>query len=495
MIRSIRVTLTFWYVGILTTILCLFGWTLYTNVAANVTRDIDQLLASQADGVADSIFAFWQAGRDVGHRPNVSSAVTFPGLSGEIQKEIESGKFSLLIAQWAQEVSQFEASRPLQVLDQKREPLFSTPAFLELHLSFPEIALSEAKRGRTVYATFNLSDHRIRMVSRPIIENGRILYFVEVVLSLHHSDASLARLKLWLFWLIPLTLVITSAGGWFLATVALKPVGRMITQAQRIGVGQLHERIDIPRTGDELEHLASTFNDMLARLERTFKRMRQFSAAASHELRTPLTIMKGELEVALRSTRDVGEYQRVLRAQLEALNEMADIVEQLLMLARSEEGEGAVEWRPVKLDALVKEAVQLWGKVAREKGIQLDLFTPHSVWVLGEERLLGRLVANLLDNALKHTPPKGRVLIQTEQRMNEVFLTVQDTGPGISPEELPKIFDKFFTKSSDAAGSDSIGLGLGLCRWIVEAHQGRIEVSSSPGAGATFTAWFPIKNL
>ena len=493
MIRSIRLTLTLWYVGILAVILCLFGWILYKSVAANLTSEIDEVLASKADAISDAIFGYFQAKWEAKHliQPSPSSSQAAQ-LSREIEKEIKTGKFDALVTHWAQEMSELDPSERIRIIDWSGQLLYETRAFTALGIPLTKSAVAEAQRGKTVYETFNLPNWRIRVIVYPIIENGQNLYFVQTASILRQADLSLEQLRTWLLGLIPLTLVFASAIGWFLAKYALKPIGGMIEQAQQIGAEQLHERIYVPKTGDELEQLATTFNDMLARLERTFKRLRQFSAAASHELRTPLTVMKGELEVALRARRDPDEYERVLKTQLEALNEMVGIVEQLLTLARSEEGEEAVEWQPVELKALVRQASEMWRKVADEKGIRLKILAQESVWVRGEKHLLERLVANLLDNAIKHTPSKGFIGLQVWNNEENACFVVQDTGPGIAQDELPKIFDKFFRKSSAGDRGRSTGLGLGLCRWIVEAHQGQIEVSSSLGKGTTFTVWLPL---
>jgi heavy metal sensor kinase len=266
----------------------------------------------------------------------------------------------------------------------------------------------------------------------------------------------------------------------------------MIAQARRISAQYLESRLDVPGTGDELEHLATTFNGMLDRLDRAFKRLRQFSAATSHELRTPLTIMKGELEVALRRPRDVEEYQRVLRTQLEALNEFTRTVEELLTLARSESGAGAVDWRPVELGTLARRVCQARRPLADSKGVRVEVEAHEAVWVRGEGRLLERVLSNLLDNALRHTPERGRVTIRTGVENEGAVVVVRDTGPGIPPEELPRLFDRFFSRSAASARGFVGGLGLGLCRWIAEVHLGRIEASSPPGGGAAFSVFLPL---
>lgn len=493
MIHSLRLTLTLWYIGILAVILCLFGGILYTNVARNLAQDIDEVLASQADGVADTIFAFWEAER----APALSSRN--PPSEASLLKtldQIDDEEFPPLIQRWALEEGNVEVVRPVRVIDRRGKALYTSASLTHMQLPVTSNAFREGLVGQTVYETFNLPDHRVRLITRPVIESGRILYLTQVAASLRQADVSLGRLRLWLFWLIPVTLVVTSAGGWFLASLALRPIGQIVSQARKIGAGELHRRIDSPQTGDELEKLATTFNEMLERLERAFRRVRQFTAAASHELRTPLTVMKGELEVSLRKPRGVEEYQEALRAQLETLNQLTGVVGQLLMLARSETGEGAVDWRPVELKELVERVSHLYRTLAESKKIRLELTGENPVWLRGETLLLERLVSNLLENAVRHTPAGGVVVARIHEMENQICLTVQDTGPGIPQEELPKIFDRFFRRDWALENSSSTGLGLGLCRWIAEAHQGRIEATSLPGRGASFTVFLPkMKNL
>lgn len=503
MIRSIRFRLTLWYVGILAIILILFGGLLYTNVKRNLSKDIDALLATQAEGVTDTLFAFWLAERDMVYPEAPPERWSqMPGTSESLQNDVDEGRFPGLVNRWADEMDELETFRPIRILDREGQFLRASPSFRKLALPFTKAALNTAVQGRATFETFNapeafnVRNQRIRVVTWPVVEDSRLLYIVQVAASLRQAEASLGGMRLWLFLLVPFTLAGTSMAGWFLATKALRPVGDITAQAQRISAEQLHERIHIPRTGDELDALALTFNRMLSRLEQAFKRMRQFSAAASHELRTPLTIMKGEVEVALRKPREGGEYQRVLKTQLEVLNEMISTVEQLLTLAHSVESENAVQWQPVDLGALTRRVCEAWQPIADSKEIRVNVpVSRDPLWIRGEQRLLERMVANLLDNALKHTPVKGEVLLEISRENKEAQLLVKDTGPGIPPDDLPKIFDKFFIRRPKNDSGRSTGLGLGLCRWIVELHQGRIEASSPPGQGAIFTVKLPISSL
>ncbi len=490
MARSIRQTLTLWYVGILAVILCVFSWVLYSSLHASLIRDVDRTLALQAGNVADTIHAFWEAERAA---PSSAPGNWQSAPSATLQHEVDRGRFPDLVSRWAEKTGGLEKGRPILLLDVDGRPIAVSESFARLGLPQTAASVSRAVTLRhTMYETLRLPDGRVRLITRPILEPAH--YVIQAATPLSQVDASLHQLRLWLGWLIPLTLIITSSVGLFLATTALRPVAEMIAQAQRISAERLDERIPVAQTGDELQRLGVTFNDMLARLESTFHRLRQFSAAASHELRTPLTVMRGELEVALRKPRDQDEYQRVLHTHLETVNDMAHTVEELLTLARSESVDGAIDWRPVELSQLARQVSETWRRVAGPKSVTVEVPMPEQepVWVRGEPRLLERIIANLLDNALRHTPPKGRVTLRTERQGQEACLIVEDTGPGIASEEMPQIFNRFFKPWSKVDGSRSTGLGLGLCRWIAEAHHGRIEVSSPPGRGATFVVWLPL---
>jgi heavy metal sensor kinase len=326
----------------------------------------------------------------------------------------------------------------------------------------------------------------------PVMKKGRVLYFIQAAILLHQADMSLERLRDWLLVLIPTTLALTSLIGWFLASLILKPIDKMIRQARTISESSLHERLDVPNTGDELTRLAVTFNQLLDRFEKGFKRLRQFSAAASHELRTPLTVIKGEMELALLKPRSEDEYRRVLQTQVNVVNDMVHVVEQLLAVAHAEDGDLAVNWESFDLRDLVRAASQTYTNQADAKAIMIAVHADVSVRIKGEKILLERLIANLLENALRHTPVGGRVTMELTLRASQAQLIVTDTGKGIAEEEMSKIFHKFFDKKRASGSSASTGIGLGLCRWIAELHKGVIEAGNVSGAGARFTVTLPI---
>jgi heavy metal sensor kinase len=280
-----------------------------------------------------------------------------------------------------------------------------------------------------------------------------------------------------------------------LARRALRPVDRMTETARRISAEHLTGRLDETGAGDELDRLAQTLNEMLGRLDAAFKEMRQFTADASHELQTPLTILKGEMEVALRSPRSPEEYQRILKSGLEEIDRIARLVEGLLLLARADAGVLRMDRQAVDLAQLIEEVHGQARILAEAHSVDLRLGPVGPVSVQGDYAHLRRLLLNLVDNGIKYTPPSGHVTISLQSSGGWASIRIEDTGIGISPEDQTRIFQRFY-RSAEARSSGEGGAGLGLCiaRSIAEAHRGRIEVESIPGRGSTFTVLLPIQS-
>jgi two-component system OmpR family sensor kinase len=255
----------------------------------------------------------------------------------------------------------------------------------------------------------------------------------------------------------------------------------------------LEARLEETGTGDELDRLIKTLNNMLARLDAAFRQIRQFSADASHELQTPLTILKGELEVALRSSRSPEEYQRVLKSGLQEIDRIAHLVEGLLLLARADAGVLRMDLRPVDLKQLVEEVYKQVNILADSRSVNISLDSAESVSVRGDYEHLRRLLLNLVDNGIKYTPAGGYVTLSLKTTGRWASLQVCDTGTGLSGEDQELVFQRFYRAAKTRSeGGQSTGLGLCIARSIAEAHGGRIEVESTPGKGSTFTVLLPM---
>lgn len=307
----------------------------------------------------------------------------------------------------------------------------------------------------------------------------------------------------------------------FVASYALangvgRRIMRVVHAAEALSGGDWSQRV--PMEGpDDIRILADAFNRMaarlqgwdaelrtqvtlrteelnqaLTRLDANLSQMRQFHADASHELRTPLTIMRGEVEVALRSVRSPEEYQRVLQSILEEMNRVSGIVDHLLMLARADSGQLKIESTPVEVNDILQDLHVQLQVLAASKQISLSLTEEEPVFVLGDSTKLRQLFLNLIENAVKYTPAGGEVRVRVGSKDGFVMVQVSDSGIGIAQEDIPHIFDRFFradrARSREMGGS---GLGLAICQWIVKAHQGWIDVQSSVGKGSTFSVYLP----
>jgi len=327
----------------------------------------------------------------------------------------------------------------------------------------------------------------------PIIQNGHVQNLVQVGMSLENMVQTRRRFLLILAGVFPVGLLLAAGGGWLLARRALRPVDRMVETARRISAEHLTDRLTEAETGDELGRLAKTLNEMLGRLDASFNQIRQFSADASHELQTPLTILKGEMEVALRSPRSPEEYERILKSALEEIDRISRLVEGLLLLARADAGVLRMDRKPVDLAQLVEEVYSQTRLLAEARSLTLRIEMIEPLTIQGDYDRLRRLLLNLVDNGIKYTPPGGQVTLSLQRKDGRASLRVADTGIGLSPEEQERVFQRFY-RSTEARSGGQGGAGLGLCiaRSIAEAHGGKIEVVSKTGQGSTFTVLLPL---
>jgi heavy metal sensor kinase len=349
-------------------------------------------------------------------------------------------------------------------------------------------ALRRVLAGGTVRTTISLGSdaEAFRVLAAPIGRPGGTQAIV-VATSLDTVDASVRRLEALLLFAGPAALLAAGVGGWWLARRALQPVARMTGEAAEIGVHRLDERIEVPDTADEVARLAETLNAMLDRLERGVAEQRRFAADASHELRSPLAVMAAEIDVSLRKGDLPPEAREILASAREEVAWMTRIVEDLLTLARIDEGRLDLVRAPVDLREVAGAVASKFATVAERRGVRVDAGGAPAV-VAGDRERLEQVVANLVDNAVKFSGADSTVHIRSWRDGDEAGLTVSDGGPGISAEALPRVFDRFFRVDPARSRSDGgSGLGLAICREIVDAHGGRIRAASAPGSGSSFT--------
>jgi heavy metal sensor kinase len=296
---------------------------------------------------------------------------------------------------------------------------------------------------------------------------------------------------------VPTILVLTTLVGRFLARRSLKPVSKITQTAGEIGSGaDLSKRIPVPSAKDEIGQLALTFNTMMDRLESSFAQMRQFSSDASHELRTPLTVLKGQSELILSKERNPEEYQDVISSNLEEIQYMSKVLEDLFLLSKSDENQIVLECKPLELGLIVEEVCKHSEMIASEKDIRIVIAYLEPAQIYGDPVRLRQMIWNIVQNGIKYTQPGGEVKVSVQEQGDHVFMTVQDSGIGISEADLPLIFNRFYrvdkARSRQEGGS---GLGLSICKFIVEAHKGTIDVESTLGEGTKFKISLPKRGV
>jgi heavy metal sensor kinase len=380
----------------------------------------------------------------------------------------------------------FQLLDPFGRLDQRLLP----PKGMRLPLSLE--ALRNAERGQATLETVPLRPNKsFRLLTLPVVRNNATVNIVQVAMSLENVEAARSRFLFILLLLAPVALAGSALGGWFLARRALTPVDAMVEAARRMEAEDLTKRIPALSSDDELGRLAAVLNDMLGRLERSFGAVRRFSADAAHELRTPLTILKGEMEIALRSSQAPADIRQTLNSCLEEVERLNALIEDLLLMARMEGNALSVGSRPVNLTEVLADATPALSELAARAGNTCTVAAAHPVWIKGYDSLLFRLVFNLAENAIKYTPAGGQIEITLKQRDGMAVLEVTDDGPGIPPDAREHIFDRFY-RGDPAREGGGTGLGLALVRSIVDLHQGQIRVSSVPGEGSCFFVTLPL---
>jgi len=292
----------------------------------------------------------------------------------------------------------------------------------------------------------------------------------------------------------PIAVLLAGVGGYALARKALAPIDSMATQAKKISAERLGERLSIENPEDELGKLGTVFNAMLGRLQAAFEQLRRFTADASHELRTPLTAIRSVGEVALQDQRSPAEYRDVIGSMLEEVDRLTRLAESLLALSRADGGHVQFQHEDISLVHLAKEARSVVEVLAEEKQQRIDI-EGDANFVVSVDRLIFRqAIVNLLDNAIKYSPPGSHILIRVQSGGDkQVFLDVVDQGPGIPSEHQPYVFDRFYrvdkARTREWGGT---GLGLSITRWAVEAHGGDITLKSEASRGSAFRVSLPL---
>jgi signal transduction histidine kinase len=475
-VTTIRGRLTFWYTVALTATVLVFGTALYLERRQSSLRELDQRLALEADF----------ARRWLNESYNVLSTLVRPNDPQELQQGVAAN---------------FEGVRDLLVVfDRQGRTLYINDPVRQLNFAAVEALVALAGPAPAVAATGTAvlpgGEQPMRHVTLPVDGAGPEVGAVVVAAPLSAVAFGPADLLQSMILVVPLILIASGVLGWFLAGRAMRPVERLMDEVQEVTDGRsLHRRVAVPTSGDELARLAVTLNAMFSRLEQSFSQLRRFTADASHELKTPLTVLRAGLERSLTHPGTPPEVLEALDTNLEQLNQLNELVDSLLMLARADEGRAPLALEVQDLRALVVDVGETAGMLAEQQGLTARVTVPdHPVEARVDPHRMQQLLLNLVTNAVKYTPAGGSVLVSLEDVEEGARLTVRDSGIGIASVDLPHIFDRFWradparSRTGDRPG---VGLGLAITKWIAEAHGGTITVQSRPGRGSSFVVTLP----
>jgi heavy metal sensor kinase len=464
---SIRTRLTFWYVTLLTVSLIVFGMIFSYTLSEIFMNRIDRQVGSVANMMVHAVV-----------RPK-----------GQV---LVPGNFDIILERY---FGVRTSGTYIQILDVHGKVVARSSNLKDAVLPLSKETYESAVRGAMIYeVVHSVGRHPVRIVTKPLLLKGTgLVAIVQVGSSLEFMEEILDSV-VYIFAIgVIASIVIASAIGWFLARQALKPVSEITETALRIGAESLDERIDVETPEDEIGMLATTINEMMERLEKSFLQIKQFTADASHELKTPLTIMKGEIEIAMRSGSDVAHMKETLASNLEEIDRMSYIVRNLLDLTKIEAERDTALTERVEIATVLADRFENLKRFALDSGVDMRILKSVPAAVLGDPVRIGQLFFNLMDNALKYTPSGGVVEISLESDGLVAVVKVRDTGIGISALELPFIFDRFYIV--DKARTRSVGgagLGLSICKEIVASLGGTIDVESTKDKGTTFTVKVPL---
>ncbi len=474
---SLRVQLTLWYSVLLAVPLITFAVASYVTVARTLRSRTDRFLS-------DALTTF--------SRELVAERRIAPGLPAAVRKTLEEVRFRDL---------------RIAVLDSAGAVLAHTTIPEEREASpGPDWSVLRREMGElTGYGAGNHSRTiasgraSFRVTAFPIQLDGEPMWVMGAA-PLGDLESVLHGLQRLFGIGIPLLIAGAAAGGSLLARRSLAPVAAMAARATEITASRLDERLPVSGS-KELSDLAVVINELLDRLERAFAQQRRFVADASHELRTPTAIVRSEADVTLRQAhRDEAQYRESMTVIRDAARRLSRIVDDLFLLARSDAGQLTMQSEALYLDDVVQEAVRSMASVAEQKQVRIRIEGLSEAPIHGDADLLGRLLLNLLDNAVRYSPAGEAVDVAMERRNGECSVRVTDRGPGVPEEVRPRVFEPFFRVDSartreNSPGSSGAGLGLAIARRIAEMHTGRLDLAESRPGLTAFRLVLPLQPL
>ena len=494
--KSIRFRLAITYATILILSFIIFGMISYLSISSILLDNLDSSLSTEINWIKNNITPIEKKKRVKQRKTFIFTPQKPTKVKSRKLKKIDSTKLAI--------VDTVETIEPDETWNKIYEHLLwnSKNNFIFItDLNDEEIYRSANLKNDTLYFAGNIETDKINFLWSSNLRSKSMRLAatktdkMKILVGYPFEEISdiLNELFSVLILIIPISFVISIVTGWFLARKSLQPVDQITRTAREISSLNLSKRIPPNEIDDEIGRLITTFNEMIDRLQKSFEQTKQFSVSASHELRTPLTILRGEIEVALKSNKTPEEYVNTLKSLLDEVVRMSSIIESLFNLTKSDAGQTDVHFEIINLDTLVMELYEDSEHLAKNKNISILLNKMDEVKIRGDKVKLRQLFLNLIDNAIKYNNEFGKVEISLYKENKTAIFVITDTGIGIPKESINKIFERFYrvdkARSRELGGS---GLGLAIAKWIVDLHKGTIEVNSELGKGSTFIIKFPI---
>ncbi len=466
--RSIRTRLLTGYALVLLASMLIISVYLYIQVEQNLVQTMKSILRTEFQATVESL------GTHVLDPTTMSNFLSRQTMLGKGPYRLNYALFdetAHVIARtegFSEDIASVQAYQPkIQYLDAEVFPPFETTV--------------RSGKGQRVF-----------LITAAFLDRSEKLFYLQFGLDESGISKNMDTLMEAIFLAIPVILVLALSGGFLLTRRLLKPINNLSKAAREITITNLDKKLPVAGTGDELDELAITFNEVFARLRESYQRIIRFTADASHELRLPITAIKGEAEVVLSRERGLEEYRKVLADIIEEFNRLSRMVNQLLALSRTDSGEEPLEYEEVDLKDVLAKLVDFYQPLAEEKQITLSFEGQSAGFVKADRMKIQELFSNLLENAIKYTNSSGSITVRLKSDGEKILASVADTGIGIPKSEQSKIFERFYrvdkSRSRDQGG---VGLGLSIADAIARAHGSKISVESEAGKGSIFTVAFP----
>lgn len=490
-LNSVKFKICILYVGIISISIILFRTVAYINLRRTLFQQVDHQLMIKAQEIGDIVKHYLVAVGDneEGFVFAVKRAILLEGEHPQ-QDKIKEQEF-----QWMMRVNKFDLDKDyINFLGPSGDSMVRTYNMNEKILR-GFMKTTDGWKDKNNFENLNLKNENLnlRVISVPFSYNAYQHYMIQVGTSLEPTFMILKQR--WGYNVISFFLIMFVAvlAAWVIVGQILKPVMEIARTAKNISLENLSARVKIEHADEEMKYLADAFNGMIARLEESFQYITQFSTYVSHELKTPLAIIKGEAEYVLKQERNAKEYKKVVSITLEEVERMLKTVSDLLLLAKLEYWQEVIKFEKVDFTELFTEIAEQAKILASLKDIEVHSDVPQApIGVNGNKLHLRRLFLNLVDNAIKFTPKKGKITMFVKCENAKVIASISDTGIGIVEEDLPKLFKKFFTVGSKDQGEVIHGLGLNIVQHIIKIHHGDILVKSEIKKGSTFTVTLPL---